>query len=138
MDMKMVGARLRRAREAKGLSQEDAAAATSDSKMAVRTLSRLESGKGNPTVGTLEELAKVYGTTVSSLLEDTETTTVPSVDGIFFWLERYRDLPPDHKALVATILSSDLSYLDDTPELLPVARGLLRSSEPKKQNSRPS
>ncbi len=134
--MRLLGEKLRNARDAKNLSQERAAESTSGGKMAAKTLSRLESGKGNPTLQTLGELAAVYGTTVSALLKGTEEDGFPTFDEAFFWLERYRGLPPDHKAFVATILSNDLSYLNGIPELLPVARELLKHSAPKKQGRR--
>jgi transcriptional regulator with XRE-family HTH domain len=72
MNMRLLGDRLKRAREAKGLSQEDAAG----TRMAAKTLSRLEGGEGNPTLSTLEALATVYGTTVSALIEGLDAASL--------------------------------------------------------------
>jgi transcriptional regulator with XRE-family HTH domain len=66
MDMKRIGKKLKQARLKAGLTQETVAG----NRMAVRTLQRLEDGDGNPTLSTLEDLAKALGTTVTDLLHD--------------------------------------------------------------------
>lgn len=66
MDMrKLVGANVRRCREAKGLTQEQ----LSDlSGFGQNYLSDLERGRRNPTVVTVYELAQALGTTPAELL----------------------------------------------------------------------
>ena len=61
----MVGQNLRRARKAKGLTQEQLAERTG---FAQQHLSELETGQGNPTVVTLYELAQVLDVTVAMLV----------------------------------------------------------------------
>ena len=66
MDMRrLVGQNLRRARKAKGLTQEQLADLTG---FAQQHLSDIETGQGNPTVVTLYELSQVLDVTVASLV----------------------------------------------------------------------
>jgi transcriptional regulator with XRE-family HTH domain len=66
MDMRrLVGQNLRRARKAKGLTQEQLSERTG---FAQQHLSELETGLGNPTVVTLYELAQVLDVTVAMLV----------------------------------------------------------------------
>jgi transcriptional regulator with XRE-family HTH domain len=66
MDMRLlVGRNLRRARKAKGLTQEQLSERTG---VAQQHLSELERGNGNPTVVTLYELAQVLDVTVVMLV----------------------------------------------------------------------
>ena len=55
---KIVGANIRRLREAKGLTQEQLAG---EADIAMRHLGRIERGEGNPTVEMLGKLADVLG-----------------------------------------------------------------------------
>ena len=65
MFVKRVGARLRRARFAEGLTQEELAAAA----LTFRLLAELERGKGNPTLHTLFLLAHKLRVSVSDLVD---------------------------------------------------------------------
>ena len=72
MDMRhLVGQNLRRARKAKGLTQEQLSERTG---FAQQHLSELETGQGNPTVVTLYELAQVLDVTVAMLVTPPETS----------------------------------------------------------------
>ena len=73
MDMRrLVGQNLRSARKAKGLTQEELSVRTG---VAQQHLSELETGKGNPTVVTLYELAQVLDVTVAMLVTPSEERT---------------------------------------------------------------
>jgi len=107
--MQRIGKRLKQAREARGLSQEEAAG----TRMATRTLSRLESGIGNPTLDTLVSLAKVYGTTVSFFLD--EPPILPESPGgvqeAIALLVAFEATPPALKAGLLTLIFDDEEYL---------------------------
>ena len=79
-----VGGRVRQARWAAGLTQEDLAAAT----LTLRLLSQLESGKGNPTLRTLFLLAKKLDVRVTELVD------LGEVDGERVPLEARELRPP--------------------------------------------
>ncbi len=66
--MPVLGARLREARRARGMSQADAAAGIGVSRP---TLIAVEQGKRTPTPGELVELARLYGRDVHELVRDT-------------------------------------------------------------------
>jgi transcriptional regulator with XRE-family HTH domain len=61
-----IGMRLKATREKRRLSQADVAAKAGISR---EYLARLEAGKHDPTVGTLERLAKVLGVKLPTLLK---------------------------------------------------------------------
>jgi transcriptional regulator with XRE-family HTH domain len=63
--VKRVGARVRRARWAEGLTQEEVAAAV----LTFRLLAELERGRGNPTLRTLFMLAQKLRLSVSDLVD---------------------------------------------------------------------
>lgn len=63
--VKRVGARVRRARWAEGLTQEEVAASV----LTFRLLAQLERGRGNPTLRTLFKLAQKLRVSVSDLLD---------------------------------------------------------------------
>ena len=65
-DLKIViGQAVSEAREERNMSQRDL---SSESGIMQAEISKIEQGKGNPTIRTLEKLAKALGRTVSSLL----------------------------------------------------------------------
>ncbi len=75
MDMRLlVGRNLRRARKAKGLTQEQLSERTG---VAQQHLSELERGHGNPTVVTLYELAQVLDVTVVMLVSPDDEDGAP-------------------------------------------------------------
>ncbi len=61
----IVGQAIAEAREEKGMSQRDLSA---DSGVMQAEISKIEQGKGNPTLSTLQKIAKSLGRTISSLL----------------------------------------------------------------------
>ena len=61
----IVGQAIAEAREEKGMSQRDLSA---DSGVMQAEISKIEQGKGNPTLTTLQKIAKSLGKTISSLL----------------------------------------------------------------------
>jgi transcriptional regulator with XRE-family HTH domain len=63
---RQIGMKLKKAREAKGLSQSDLAKKAGVSRAYVF---RLEAGGSDPTVGVLQRLAKALGVPVTALLE---------------------------------------------------------------------
>jgi transcriptional regulator with XRE-family HTH domain len=63
--VKRVGARVRRARWAEGLTQEQVAAAV----LTFRLLAELERGRGNPTLRTLFKLAQKLRVSVKDLVD---------------------------------------------------------------------
>jgi transcriptional regulator with XRE-family HTH domain len=63
---KRIGMRLKALREAKGLSQ---AAMATKAKIAREYVNRLEAGRHDPTIGTLQRLAKALGVRVTKLLD---------------------------------------------------------------------
>lgn len=60
----IVGANIRRLREAQGLTQEQLAG---EADIAMRHLGRIERGEGNPTIDMLAKLAGVLGVTPGKL-----------------------------------------------------------------------
>mgnify|MGYP001606275377 CR=1 FL=1 len=63
---KQMGRRLKKLREERGMSRADLAEAAGISREYVRLL---EAGRYDPTVGTLQRLAKALGVKVTALLE---------------------------------------------------------------------
>jgi transcriptional regulator with XRE-family HTH domain len=63
---RMMGAKIKRLREAKGLSQ---AVLGQRAKITREYVNRLEAGHYDPTVGTLQRIAKALGVKVTRLLE---------------------------------------------------------------------
>jgi transcriptional regulator with XRE-family HTH domain len=61
-----MGARIKRLRVAKGLSQGELAGRA---KIAREHLNRLEAGRYDPAVGTLQRIARALGVSVTELLE---------------------------------------------------------------------
>ena len=70
MDAKLIGSRIRQAREDKGLSQEQLAAAVSRDQ---RTISEYENGKRKMPATDLPEFAKALGVSVLYFYEDEAT-----------------------------------------------------------------
>lgn len=117
------GIALRKAREAKGLSQEQAAERT---KMAVRTLSRLETGEGNPSLSTLLALANVYGLSLDALTGRPAFAKSQVAEKLAtqarvqeHWIEAARLLSaiaqasPLRRLIALYILSKDESYIQE-------------------------
>lgn len=64
-----LGARVRAARKAKGLSRQDL---SFDSEVSMRFLAQLESGTGNASINVLRRVAQATGVTVEDLVADTD------------------------------------------------------------------
>jgi transcriptional regulator with XRE-family HTH domain len=137
VDIKALGARIARLRDEIGLSQDSLAL---KSKVARNLISSLEKGKGNPTLGTLEALAKELGVSVLDLLGESKPSkpprsprpavkAPPDVDDVFALLSRYRDLSPERKAVVAMFVFDDPAYLAAHPDFSHAVEAFLRSSK---------
>jgi transcriptional regulator with XRE-family HTH domain len=61
-----IGNRIRELREAKGVSQQNLAAACNFEKA---NLSRIEAGRTNPTISTLYRISQALGITISELVD---------------------------------------------------------------------
>ena len=62
----MNGSKLKELRESKGMTQRDVSIATG---LTDATIGKLESGKGNPTLKTVQALAECFDVPVGELLE---------------------------------------------------------------------
>jgi transcriptional regulator with XRE-family HTH domain len=69
---KVVGANIKRFRRKKGLTQYQLA---QDIGLRQESISRIEKGKYNPSLGTLERIAKALGVTVAELLKEDDEAT---------------------------------------------------------------
>lgn len=130
--MKTVGFNIRRAREAKGLSQEDAAHLAH---MNIRNYQRLEAGEGNPTLATLLSLAEALEISLDAMAGRSEKAKAavgpaakPGPNG---WIDAARVLTslaqvgPVRRLAVLYLLTQDPAYLDalrDLPGSAPVLR----------------
>lgn len=72
-----LGARLRRARELRALTQVQVGEALD---MAPQTVAAWESGRREPRIDKLAEMASLYGVGVETLFPGAETPAAPSVD----------------------------------------------------------
>lgn len=140
MNIKDLGRKLTLYRDRAGFTMEGLAA---KSGVAENTILAIEKGRGNPTVGTLDALAKTIGIPVVSLFEadlqplktavkikrGLQPKTVPSVEDTFQLLSHYRGLPPERKALVAMFVFDDPSYLVEFPDFVHALEVYLRSSK---------
>ncbi len=114
--MKRLGQNIRKLRERAALTQEAAAG----TKMATRTLQRLEDGEGNPTLGTLQDLAQALRVDLTDLHEDTTTKNRSPGHSRFDpdWAESARILQalatvePLRRLSALYLLTKDESYLE--------------------------
>ncbi len=65
----MTGTTLREIRDRKKLSRRDLSVLTGKNGISEQTIYRIEEGRRNPSIKTLEKLAKALGVAVSSLLK---------------------------------------------------------------------
>lgn len=115
--MKRLGEKLKQARIAKGLTQEQVAG----NRMAVRTLQRLEDGDGNPTLSTLHELATALGVRVTDLLTEPAPQSKRNV----------YQLRADPKASQAMLEAHEvLTALAKAPPILRLAATYLLTGDP--------
>lgn len=75
MDLKKLGLKIQTLRKAKGFTQRTL---SEDSGVAYATLQDLEKGSGNPTVGTLEALAKKLGEPLVDLFDPEKGSRMPA------------------------------------------------------------
>lgn len=115
-EMKSIGKKLRQARIKKGLTQEQLAGRN----MHTRTLQRLEDGDGNPTLATLQELARALGTTVPALLIEPNQSLQGSGEqvlrGAVRLVQEYADGEPEQRALLLYVATGDGVYLEQMDE----------------------
>jgi transcriptional regulator with XRE-family HTH domain len=143
MEKSKIGEKIKRLRNLAGLSQEEMAASAH---IAHRSLQRIESGEANPTLDTLEAIAKGLKTTVEALISERSnnrplrqklTTTeeralakrlIKNPESALFQdmaqiLEQLLAADEERRALIMTLLFHDIEmvepYLsDDTAEAL--------------------
>lgn len=129
--MKRFGEKLRSAREKSGLTQEQVAG----TRMATRTLQRLEDGKGNPTLATISDLADSLGITIAELLGIEPKVGVKrshtdvDVDGVLQLLSALSRASSVRRLSVLYLLMKDEKYLREIEKLpsgLPIALALKR------------
>jgi transcriptional regulator with XRE-family HTH domain len=119
MGMAELGLKLKRTREGLGLSQEEVAGRA---KMAVRTLSRLESGDGNPTLLTLEALARALETSLGVFIGQPQQANAapgPSFEDAQEALNAISRAKPIRRLVGLYILTRDDKYLERIQALLP-------------------
>lgn len=124
MNQKVIGKKIRQLRKGSGISQEDLSA---KAKIANRALQRIESGKGNPTISTLEAIAGVLKVSLTDFFE--ETTQSPNhldLDFAFEVLHALETQAQDAPALRSAALWLILGKKEHLEELV----SLLGSEHP--------
>ena len=139
MGMENVGKILRQSRGKR--SQEEVAAAA---RVTVKTLQRLEAGQGNPTLGTLEDLARALKMNVGQLIGAYEAAPAPTPEQFKIdpakqsrsdralleaaqLLEALARASAPRRALILALLYRDESYLDALPrEIARAAQALAK------------
>lgn len=133
MGMAEFGLKLKRAREELGLSQEEVA---ERAKMAVRTLSRLESGEGNPTLSTLVALASTLKTSIDALTNQPQPAKMDRAAQerlMKNWFEASEVLnaigraKPLRRLVGLYILTRSETYLDEMRAMLPPQSPVLQA-----------
>jgi transcriptional regulator with XRE-family HTH domain len=111
-----LGRKIKDIRTAKGMSQEELEA---KSGVARSVIQRLESGKANPTMNSLEPLAKALGVSVQigfGVSSSTPKISQPQDEPVFLRsaqvLQWLAESGPVRQAVVLYLLSKDVSYLD--------------------------
>ncbi len=133
--MNSIGTIVRKLREAQGLTQETLAA---NAGIATRVLQRIESGKANTKIGTLEAIATALGTDLGALVPGTVSFASPPPShpkpdeiaalGVAFALSS-----PGRRLLALYILTRDDSYYREAaaiPDVALLARALKKSLLP--------
>lgn len=98
---KLLGARLRRAREAAGLSQAAVASAIGRSRSSV---TNMESGRNPPGREALRRLAKVYGLSMDNLNRPPDTPTEVETEEEGLLLRAFRTMPKTERAVVLKLV----------------------------------
>ena len=105
LDYKLIGERLKKARNEKGLTQENIAEILD---VSVAYLSRIETGKAQVNLKRLDELCSVLGVTNSYILEGASDKSATYLTGELNSI--LKDCTPDKKELIyqiATIISKE-------------------------------
>jgi len=105
MDQSSIGKRIKRVRKARGLAQKEVISAIG---MDPAQYSRIENGKTEPYIGTVERIAKALGVSIGELLNEQATpTVVHTVDMTL--MERVRligSLPQKEQETIFAILDA--------------------------------
>lgn len=128
MVLKRIGLNIRALRDKRGLSQEELAGRA---KVARRAVQQLESGDGNPTIGTLEAIAKVLACPVGHLLDGVnqfpQNTEAQSLNDAALLVQAFAASSPGQRALLlytATGHERYLRQLEAIPALAQFAKTL--------------
>lgn len=104
MDIETIGPRIKFLREAKGLSQEDVVE-QSKGTLAVKTLSRLETGHGNPTISTIQTIAEAIGVDAREFLSDRPDESKPlDYRSAAELLSKFSGLPMPYQQVVLALV----------------------------------
>lgn len=121
MDLRVIGERLRRAREARGLSLRDLGAAV---RLAPSFLSDIERGRTRPSLESLNALAGALGVALADLLADGAGRAAPAVgidlrralrDPAAFLTYEGRPLRPSERDRLVQLLDAALALGTGTP-----------------------
>lgn len=121
MDKKALSRQIREMRRARRLTQAELADVAG---VAVKVIQEIEHERANPTISTLEALAKALNVDLVNLLGKDQsprarrTTTqkqTPDVNSAAQLLIAYAMLSPERKAIVNAIVFDDEAYLSEIP-----------------------
>lgn len=112
MDKLALGLRVIELRKELKLSQEGLSAKSGVARGAIQ---QLEKGDANPTIETLEAIAKALGHSFSDLLP-LEPFSPQSAAEMSALLKEFSRLPPVRRAFVLALIYRDESFLDVLPE----------------------
>lgn len=110
-----------------GMKQQELALRTG---VHLNTIKMIEGGHSEGTPENRAKIAAELGTTVSELYRDGDQKglkkLVPDFSGAVEFLELFRSLSPDRKALVSMLVYDDPAYLAGNPDLARVVSNLLK------------
>lgn len=108
LDIEVIGPRIKFLRESKGLSQKQVIDNAKSKKLAVKTLSRLETGDGNPTLSTIQEIADAMGVSALDLLTQSPDEKKPlDYRGAAELLSKFSSLPVPYQQVVLALVHRD-------------------------------
>jgi transcriptional regulator with XRE-family HTH domain len=129
MNIEALGDKIKRLRKAKRWSQEDLAGASGVGR---RVIQELELGRGNPTVDTLEALARSLETSLVELIQSGAkgvSQAIPDVSAGRDVLSSFLDAPPDIQKLVLAVLYKDATILQSaSPRFQQFAKDFLKAA----------
>lgn len=117
VDIGKIGLKIQALRKGAKISQEDLAGRA---KVARRAVQQLELGKGNPTIQTLDSLAKALGAPLADLLgeptrvESFASSMANAVAHSVGFLAKFAALKPLRQRLALAVVYDDKGYVDET------------------------